>query len=438
MITQLVEYLHRVRSSFWFVPGIMSVAAIALAMATIASDETATSWLERAGLTFTGGAEAASAVLQTIASSMITIAGVIFSMTLVALTLTTSQYGPRLLRTFMRDTTTQVVLGTFVATFLYCLVVLRSIRRAEEATFVPHLAVTFGVLLAVVSVGFLIYFIHHIALSIQADEVVVRVAHELHGAIDRLFPESAGAAAAELRAVPDEAELPEAFEREARTVRAAGDGYIQSIDSESVIALAREEDVLIRVELGPGSYVMSDCPLARAWPASRVSDRLEDGIRGAFILGNQRTTEHDIDFAVQQLVEIAVRALSPSLSDPFTAVRCVDRLGSALSRVAQRNMPPSFRYDEEGRLRLVAPVVTFPSIADAAFDQIRRHSGTSAAVTLSLLDTIAVVAEFASLPEDRAALRRQADMIARGAREGLSEAEDRREVEQRLGRVHTM
>ena len=204
------------------------------------------------------------------------------------------------------------------------------------------------------------------------------------------------------------------------------------------MTLAREEDVLIRVELGPGSYVVCDRPLARAWPGSRVSDRLEEGIRRAFILGNQRTPVQDIEFAVLQLVEIAVRALSPSLNDPFTAVRCVHRLGSALSRVARRSMPPPHRYDEDGRLRWVAPVATFPSIADAAFDQIRRHSGTSAAVTLSLLDTIAVVAEFASRPEDRAALRRHADMIARGAREGLSEGEDRREVERRLARVHAM
>ena len=438
MKTQLGEYWQRLRTSFWFVPAAMSVAAIALAMAAVASDETATSWLQRAGLTFSGGAEGASSVLETIASSMITIAGVIFSMTLVALTLTTSQYGPRLLRTFIRDTTTQVVLGTFVATFLYCLVVLRSIRRAEEATFVPQLAVTLGVLLAVVGVGFLIYFIHHIASLIQADEVVVRVARELNAAIDRLFPEFAGDAAEALRSAPDDGLLPDAFEREARTIRSVGDGYLQSIDTERVMALAREEDLLIRVELGPGSFVMSDRPLARAWPGSRVSDRLEEGIRRAFVQGNQRTPVQDVEFAVLQLVEIAVRALSPSLNDPFTAVRCVHRLGSALRRVARRSMPSPHRFDDEGRLRLVAPVATFPSIADAAFDQIRRHSGTSAAVTLSLLDTIAVVGEFASRPEDRAALRRHADMIARGAREGLSEAEDRREVERRLALVHAM
>ena len=171
---------NRIRSGFWFIPAVMAGVALALALASVSVDGPLTEWLTlQLSWTFTGGAEGASAVLGIIAGSMITIAGVVFSMTLVALSLASSQLGPRLLRSFMRDSATQVVLGTFIATFLYCLLVLRTIRHAEEVAFVPHLSVTFGVLLAVASVGVLIYFIHHVSVSIQANEIAARIGKEL-------------------------------------------------------------------------------------------------------------------------------------------------------------------------------------------------------------------------------------------------------------------
>lgn len=158
----------------------MAAVAVALALVSVTVDDPVTEWLAlNLGWRFTGGAEGASAVLGIIAGSMITIAGVVFSMTLVALSLTSSQLGPRLLRNFMSDTSTQVVLGTFIATFVYCLLVLRTIRRAEEVAFVPHLSVSLGVLLAVAGVGVLIYFIHHVSVSIQANEVAARIGTEL-------------------------------------------------------------------------------------------------------------------------------------------------------------------------------------------------------------------------------------------------------------------
>ncbi|MBU1139165.1 MAG: DUF2254 domain-containing protein, partial [Proteobacteria bacterium] len=193
MKVYIFKYLDRIRSSFWFIPIVMACGAVALAFGTVSLDAPVTDWLHRAwGWTFTGGAEGAAALLGTVAGSMITIAGVVFSMTLVALSLASSQLGPRMLRNFMRDTTTQVVLGTFVATFLYCLLVLRTIRRAEEVVFIPHLSVSLGVVLAVVSVGVLIYFIHHVSVSLQANEIVARVSMELIEGINRLFPEGIG------------------------------------------------------------------------------------------------------------------------------------------------------------------------------------------------------------------------------------------------------
>jgi uncharacterized membrane protein len=363
---------------------------------------------------------------------MITIAGVVFSMTLVALSLASSQLGPRLLRSFMRDTTTQMVLGTFVATFLYCLLVLRTIRRAEETLFVPHLSVTLGVLLAVVSVGVLIYFIHHVSMSIQANEIVARVGKELIEEIEVLFPENIGRGAPRIPAEPPNADFLDRFEREARPIGSTGDGYLQFIDGDALMALAMQEDVVIRVERRPGHYVVATRPLALVWPGNRVTDQLMDRVNCAFALGNQRTSGQDIEFAVNQLVEIAIRALSPGVNDPFTAMTCVDRLGSALCRLAQQDVPSPFRYDTQDQLRVITSVFTFPDVTDAAFNQIRQYGRTSTAVTIRLLETIVEVAGSVHRSEDRVALLRHAKMIARGAGGGLPEDEDRQEVEKRF------
>lgn len=410
----------------------MAATAVALALVGVTADEPVTEWLSlNFDWTFTGGAEGASAVLGIIAGSMITIAGVVFSMTLVALSLTSSQLGPRLLRNFMRDTSTQVVLGTFVATFVYCLLVLRTIRRAEEVAFVPHLSVSLGVVLAVVSVGVLIYFIHHVSVSIQANEAAARIGRELIEKVSHRFPEHIGQEGPRVPMDPPDAGFIGAFDREARPVAADGDGYLQLIDGDGLLALAMEEDLVVRLERKPGNYVVAGCSLVLIWPGSRVTDQLTKQVQSLFVMGHQRTSDQDIEFGVNQLVEMAVRALSPGLNDPFTAIACVDHLGSALCRLAARDMPSPYCYDRQNQLRLIKRVDTFREVVDAAFNQIRQYGRSSAAVTIRLLDTIAVIAGFMHRPEDRATLLRHAEMIARGAREGLPEGEDRRAVEER-------
>ena len=436
---QFFRYWNRIRSGFWFLPTLMAIAAVALALVSVAVDEPLTEWLAlNWGWTFTGGAEGASAVLGIIAGSMITIAGVVFSMTLIALSLAASQLGPRLLRTFMRDTTTQVVLGTFIATFLYCLLVLRTIRRAEEVAFVPHLSVALGVLFAVASVGVLIYFIHHVSMSTQANEIGARISKEVMERIDSLFPEHIGRGAPMIPTEPPDVSFLEAFDRDARPVGAAGDGYVQFIDGQALLALAMEEDLVVRLERRPGNYVVAGSPVALIWPGNRVTDQLSDHVRSLFVLGHQRTSDQDIEFGVNQLVEIAVRALSPGLNDPFTAITCVDQLGSVLCRLSTRAMPSHYRYDQQNQLRVIAPVNTFPEVTDAAFNQVRQYGRSSAAVTIRLLETIAVVAGFAHRPEDRSTLLRHAEMIVRGALEGLPEEQDRRTVQEHCQAVREL
>jgi len=429
---QILEYWDLVRSSFWFLPVLMACAAVALAFSTVALEEPTQEWLRaRWGWSFGGGAEGASAVLSTIAGSMITIAGVVFSMTLVALSLTSSQFGPRMLRSFMRDQTTQLVLGTFVSTFLYCLMVLRTVRRTEEMLFVPQISVSVGVLLAVLSVGVLIYFIHHVSVSIQANEIVARVSAELLQGIDRLFPAEIGGGTRDAECPPPDDDFLERFEAGAGTVPAGRDGYVRFIDGDALMTLAVAKDVVLRIERKPGHYVVAGHPLVLVEPRDRIDESLVESIQLAFAIGNQRTSGQDIEFAIHQLVEIALRALSPGLNDPYTAIVCLDHLSSALCRLADLAPPSPWRHDAEGRLRLIAPPMSFPGIVDAALNEIRQNGRDNVAVTMRLLETIAVVARSVRREEDRAALQRHAEMVTRGAADTLSEAEDRRQVEER-------
>jgi len=302
-----------------------------------------------------------------------------------------------------------------------------ALSGADEIAFVPHLSVNIGVLFALVSVGVLIYFIHHVSTSMQADQVVARVGKELVEEIHRLFPERIGQEQGRPAIESTDTSI-----REARPVLAGGDGYLQHVDADTLMTLATQADVLLRLERRSGQYVVSGRPLVRVWPGDRVTDEFAAQVRDAFALGTLRTSAQDVEFAIHQLVEIAVRALSPSINDPFTAVACVDRLGSALCRLAQRKMPSPYRHDEQRRLRVVAAPITFTEIVDTSFNQIRQYARPSAAVTIRLLETIAVIAEAVHRPEDWAALRRHAEMIVRGAREGLPEGEDRRAVEDRF------
>lgn len=411
----------------------MACLAVALALSAVAFDKAVgDDWLEHLGWIYSGGAEGASLLLGTVAGSMIAIAGTVFSMTLVAMSLASSQLGPRLLRNFMRDTTNQVVLGTFVATFVYCLLVLRTIRRADEVAFVPQLSVSIGVLLAMISIGVLIYFIHHVSVSIQADEVVARVGRELEEGIDRLFPGQLGKPGSEASKAPGEADLPATFARESRPVGALEDGYLQLIDADALMALASREDLLLRMERRPGHYIVKGQAMVMVWPGERVTVALVGLLNDAFVLGDQRTATQDVEFSFHQLVEIAVRALSPGINDPFTAVACVDRLGSALCRLARCDMPSPLRFDGDGRLRLVAPGTTFAGIVDTAFNQIRQSARSNPAVAIRMLDTIAQIAGNVQHPQDAACLQRHAEMIVRGAREAVPEAEDLLAVEARF------
>jgi uncharacterized membrane protein len=433
MKVQLIKAWEEVRSSYWFVPGLMAIGAVLLSFLMIWLDQqTQYDFRERIGFVWGGGPDGARQLLATVAGSMITVAGVTFSITIVALSQASSQFGPRLLRNFMRDTGNQVVLGTFIATFTYSLLILRTVRGGNGDEFVPHVAVTFTLVLAIASIGVLIYFIHHASLSIQAPVVIADVAQDMFDTIERLFPAELGESTPEEREPEYTLADLEQLEAEARPIPATNTGYLQVIDSDELMRLAAVHDLLLIVKFRPGHFVLEEKALVMALPQTNASDEVCDQIRNTFALGHQRSHTQDVEFAINQLVEVAVRSLSAGINDPFTAISCIDWLGAGLAKLAETAFPTQHRHDAAGKLRIfLEHPETFVGALDAAFDQIRQHAGRNVAVRMRLLEALTQVAEHVHNEEDRRALLHHAEMVRQESYDEIEEPSDLEDIEER-------
>ncbi|CAM4235121.1 DUF2254 domain-containing protein [Deinococcus marmoris] len=418
-MTRLTALWVDVRNSFWFLPALMALGAVVLAEQVINLDERV-GWSALRGLPwiYGGSVDGARAMLAAIAGSVIGVAGTTFSITIAALSLASSQMGPRLLEHFTRDRGNQVTLGTFIATFAFCLLVLRTVRGGDESPFVPHVAVTVGLLLALLSLAVLIYFIAHIAGGINVERVVRLVAGELTAAIETQFPERDRGR--RITASTSPAGRPV----QAEEVRASGSGYLQALDVGALLRLAERHDAVIRLTVRPGEFVFPGMVVAQTAPAA-----LED-VQGALITGPRRTSSQDVEFAAQQLVEMAVRALSPGINDPFTAIGVLDHLGAALCRISGREAPPAQHFVGEN-LRLMVPVTDYAGLTNVMFHQIRQNGAPHPAVMLRLLEVLATVVEQERAPTRRISLRRHADLTLRAALRETQEEADRQDLEER-------
>lgn len=414
-------------SSLWFLPSAMTIFAIAVAVAVMTADRSLTRIPEEWFFLYSGGAEGARSVLSTIAGSMITVAGVAFSATMVALSFASSELGPRLLRNFMRDRGNQIVLGTFIATFVYCLLVLRTVRESPHE-FVPHIGVTGALVLALASLAVLIYFIHHVALTLQADYVISVVARDLDRSIEKLYPEAMGADPPSERIAEMTAREKALRSDEAAQVAPDVSGYAHALDVDALMELAAKHDLLIRVLSRPGRYVLDGVAVAEIWPAAGVDDGIRAKVRDAFVIGRTRTSNQDVEFALHQLVEVAARALSPGVNDPFTAVTCIDRLSTGLLHLMRRDFPSRFRVDSEGQLRVIADRPDFRGVVDASFHQIRQYGAGHPAVTIHLLEMLTLLLEQATSDEHRRALEHHVALVRRAGVRETAEPLDRRDI----------
>ena len=426
---------YQLTAGLWVVPALMSASAVVLAIVTLTLDHAVSlPWLDQVDGIFAVGPEGARLVLSTIAGSMITVASLVFSMTLVALTLASSQLGPRLITRFMRDGINQVVLGTFIATFLYALLVLQTVIEAdaESAAFVPHISVTMALLLTLISLGWLVYFIHHVADSIQADTVIAEVYHDLNHALDHMYPRLAAHEPATWATKPVPTDL---LAKEPASIPAPKAGYVQTIGTHALLRLAREHDLVIEIACRPGHFMIAGQPLMQIWPSARVNEEVADAAADEVILGPKRTPTQDVEFSIGALVEIALRALSPGINDPRTAMTCIDRLAAALAHLLRCGHRSPLIHDRDGTLRLITHPTTFAGALDASFNQIRQAASGHASVLIRLIEALTAVAEIATADHQRLALARHAAMVRRACRRSLPEHDDRADTERRLQRL---
>ncbi len=398
----ILRYYRRLRASLWFIPTLLVMAGVFWAIVLVEIDsridpQTWTRWPRLFG----AGSDGARGMLETIAGSMISVAGTVFSITLVALSLASSQYTSRVLRNFMSDRTNQTVLGVFVGIFAYCLIVLRTIRAGDEGAFVPTLAVLVGVVLAFVGIGYLIYFIHHISTSIQASEILARIAGETIRGIDRLFPKELGDAPNATDAAPS---VPP--ETRWHAVVAKRSGYIQEVDQGQLIACAQDRKSLVRMERGIGDFVIEGTPLASYSGADVPDESAIDRLRGVYSIGRQRTIDQDAAYGIRQIVDVALKALSPGVNDTTTGVMSLDHLGAILMKLVNRPMESPFRY-AEGKLCVLARGPNFGQFVGLAFDQIRQNAPGNVAVLFRLVEVLGLLLEQTAAHDRREILRAQ-------------------------------
>ncbi|MEX0662484.1 MAG: DUF2254 domain-containing protein [Balneolaceae bacterium] len=423
-----------VRTSFWFVPTIMTIGAVILSIITLLADresgflESPVSWW-----VYSGGADGARSVLAAISGSMITVTSVVFSITIVTLTLASGQFGSRVLRNFMRDTGNQVTLGTFIATFIYSLLILRSVRSEGENEFIPYLSVTVGVILVFFSVGVLIYFIHHVSSNIQAESIVNKIYDETIEAVESQFSDEEGKeSGSKINSKPD---LPESFYDKAHTIKATQSNYLQVIKYDEVLKRADGDNLIVELLNKPGDFITKGNPVLRIWPPQKVDQTIDKKLYDTLIFGVHRNLSQNAEYGLKQLVEIAVRALSPGINDPFTAINCIDRLAAILSQLTHRHFPSPFHYSKEGKLLLILKPSTFEGFVNTSFNQIRQNSQSTPAVMMKLMEAIETIMTQASKTDQYKILRKHADMIRNTGKENLKEQNDWEDLELRYKKI---
>ncbi|RPF71916.1 DUF2254 domain-containing protein [Aurantiacibacter spongiae] len=419
-MTRLRAFWHEVNASYWFYPALFSILAVMLAFATI--------WMDRQGWAgFLGDIpsliparpDGASNMLTVIAGSMIGVASTVFSITIAAVAYASGNYGPRLLTNFMEDRGNQLSLAVFIATFVYALVVLRSVRGGDEAPtdlteavadaipgFVPQLSLLVAFALTGVAVAVLVYFLNHIPASIRINTVLKGIGQRLLDQIDHRFPDEA-----------DGDERPE--KPKGKPIRCAGTGYIQLIDYDALQSVAHDHGGDIVMDVRVGDFVHAAVAIADWCPR-------EDGdaeppyaaIRDCYAMGSRRTPSQDLNFLVDELAEIALRALSPGINDPFTAITALHWMGAAVAELGQRDLRHDLHIENvaPGASRVWPLNDTFQDYVDRGFGAIRSGAATNRIAAGVFLDVLGDAATLIGARERRACLLREANLLREQAR----------------------
>lgn len=419
MRAEIIKRLVALRANYWFIPAVMTIGAALLAIAAIWADRRFNGEiLVLLGWERGAHPDGARQMLTVIAGSMIAVASTVFSITIAAVVFASGQFGPRLLDNFLSDTGNKIALGTFIATFLYSLLVLRVVQSPGidrfDTGFVPNLAVLIAVVLAVISVMVLIFFLNHAPSNIRITHVIAVIGKQALEDIDKRFPNAFGEGEQRKDADARLTGHPVAV------VRATKTGYIQIIDEESLFDAARQSDSVITLRTRPGQFIHKGVRIADIYAVDAIDEKTIKAVIRAFASDDGRTAAQDLEFLLDELVEIALRGLSPGINDPFTAMAALNWMAAIIAALAARDMPASRRTDEDGKVRVVVLSQSFESYVSRTFGAVRQSAATNTEAAVGQLRAIASSAAGADgRHEHLSVLRKEAACLVAAARLAL-------------------
>jgi uncharacterized membrane protein len=419
MLPRLLTIWEHVRTSLWALP--LAMIAVAAVIALVAVGIPIRTGGDPVWFLYSGEAKDAPGFLSNLVTATITLATLAISITMVVLTLAAQQLGPRLIRIFMSNLRTQAMLGLFVATVVYLLLVMRSIYGDT----VPNLAVTIGTALVLLSTITLLVFVHHLARSIIADDVIQNVGAEIDGSVRRLLPDKSESQSAGTQR-PNGA---------ADDLRLSCEGYIQALDHSKLVDAARDHNCVIELDVRAGHLLIPGLVVGKVWPAKAGVKagvpELTKSIEAGFIVGRDRTPVQDIEFSIRQMVEVGVRALSPGVNDPYTALVTIDRLSLSLAHAMARGDARREWCDGDGTLRLIAQTSTLSGLLDAGYNMLRQYGEGSPAVLIRLAERLGDLHELGD-DAQRKHIARHLEMVLRAGRRTLPEPNDLAVLENRI------
>lgn len=405
---KVLLYWDGLKATFWFVPVLIIISSILLAIGLVSLDSEVSLSKDSIGrYLVVNSSDSARSILATISGAMMGVAGTVFSITLVALTLASSQFGPRLIKNFMYVRLNQVVLGSYISTYLYCLLVLKAIKDGHGYTFIPSISILVAILAAIVNIILLIIFIHQIAISIQADKVVSDISGFISKQVKTLFPEKRG--------VEDEesvdSDVTISSYQNHFSIKAHKSGYLQCILSDTLTEIIVENKALFQLYYRPGDHLVEGVEIGVLFSNGNWEKKVLEKIHKQVVIGKSKTSQQDLEFSIHQMVEIAARALSSGVNDPYTAISCIDNLTTTMSYLAQARFPSKYRFDEGGNLRIIADTLDFEGVLDAAFNQIRQFSGGSTAVIIRLMEALITIHGFTTKDQHQKVVIKHAEMV---------------------------
>lgn len=432
-MTRLRPWIARLRQQFWSIPAIAIALAVIFGIGVPVVNGHVTL---PSALTFTTDADTARVVLQMIAGLSVSMAALSFSVIVVALVLTSQQLSPRVLQAFQRHPLNQAALGAFLATAAFSLYSLSSFGSRHKNP-VPALSLDVAVVLAVLSLVLFVFFLHHMIRSLNASAVIRRITADGHSAVDAWYPSGIGREGSEIED-PEDAVAQAKAGRASFDVRAPRAGYLASVNASDILNAAEAVDAYVEQSVVIGRFVVTGAVLARVWVSDEDRERLIKRIGRAFILNEERVVDDDIAFPIRQLVDIALKGLSPSVNDPTTAENAMDSIADTLVRVARKDPPSSLRLTEDGTPRFRAVTAPLGDLVRLAFDQVRRDAASHPSFAVRLLELLAEIRDNGGAAAERCdEIDRQARMILSDAVSRTGTPDDAELVRTAYGALHT-